>query len=352
MSLPTRTVRAARAIAALGALLTLSACQGKAPAEGPETTAEAPKAAEAHAEKPAVEKKTVAVLNLLSDPSLVEVVTAFKAEMTRLGYAEGEGIEYIDKNANGQVHLAAAMARDVVSRDPDVIVPLTTPLTQAVVKASRQPVVFAVMSTPVESGVVKTLDPPDPRVTGVLEVWPVEKQLDLMKTITPDIASVAVLFDPGSPPSLERLERIKAYAPKVGLTIIDGPITAPTEVYPVAKQSLERADALLLSIDATIARAVSSGIKAAIEAKKPAYAGVESFMRQGGIAGVSASYETIGKETATLVDKVLKGEKGLPIVAPDASAIYVNTRAAELMGVTVPQSVIDQARKVFTELEK
>jgi putative ABC transport system substrate-binding protein len=65
---------------------------------------------------------------------------------------------------------------------PDLIIPITTPSTQAVVKADEAyalPVVFAAVTDPVASGVVSSLTHPGGHITGVTDAAPVERQLDI-----------------------------------------------------------------------------------------------------------------------------------------------------------------------------
>ncbi|MCA9541894.1 MAG: hypothetical protein KC620_23515, partial [Myxococcales bacterium] len=72
-------------------VLLLLAFTGCKPTESP-APSDAPKAPAAEAPAPA-KPKLVAIANLLSDPSLVEVTTSLKAELARMGYEEGKTIE-------------------------------------------------------------------------------------------------------------------------------------------------------------------------------------------------------------------------------------------------------------------
>lgn len=67
----------------------------------------------------------------------------------RVARIEGQNIEYIEQNANSQISLTAIIANDLAARNPDVIVPITTPMTQAVIKVAKAPVVFASVTDPV-----------------------------------------------------------------------------------------------------------------------------------------------------------------------------------------------------------
>ena len=60
------------------------------------------------------------------------------------------------------------MARDLVRREPDIVVSITTPATRAAVAVSRStPVVFTMVADPVGSGFVDSLAHPGGSVTGL-----------------------------------------------------------------------------------------------------------------------------------------------------------------------------------------
>lgn len=289
------------------------------------------------------EKKLIAIANLLPDPSLLEVIEHLKKEMTRLGYVEGKNVEYIVKDANNQVQLAGSIARELVARKPDVIVPMTTPMVLAVTKVAKSPIVFAVLALPGDSSLLKKIDE-NPEITGVMERWPVERQLELMKKITPNMKRIGMLYKAGAPPSMLWVSMFKEITPKYGVELVEGPVNSADEVLTRAQSLARRTDVLLLSIDGLMAQTVPAAIKVAQQTKTPLYAGVESFVKKGAIAGVSASYRKIGIAAAQRVDRVLKGERGIPLLYPEDNDIFVNLQAARRMGVTVPQDVIDSAK--------
>src|SRR5262245_19277661 len=92
------------------------------------------------AEKP-VESKTVAIATLMTHPALDAVQENLKKELGKEGYVEGQNVRYLVRNANGQVQLAANIASELASQNADAIVAVTTPMAQAVAKASRSPLV-------------------------------------------------------------------------------------------------------------------------------------------------------------------------------------------------------------------
>jgi len=290
----------------------------------------------------AKEKKLIAIANLLPDPSLLLVIESLKAELKVLGFEEGKDVEYLIKDANNQVQLAGTIAREITARDPDVIVPMTTPMVLAMTKVAKQPMVFAVLALPGDSELLAKIQK-DPNITGVMEQWPVEKQLALMKQITPGMKSIGMLFKAGAPPSMLWVSEFEKAAPKHGYKLIQGAVNSPDEMVSRANSLSFEADVLLLSIDGLVAQTVPAAVKVALKNKKPLYAGVESFVQKGALAGVSTSYRKIGIEAARRIKRVLAGERGIPILYPEDSEVFVNVSSAEKMGVSVPEAVLKSA---------
>ena len=67
------------------------------------------------------------------------------------------------------------------------------------------------------------------------------------------------------------------------------------------------------------------------------------------IATLGFSYIDVGRQAGKIVVRVLKGEKPGNIAVENAQTtdLYVNPNSAKKMGVTIPQTLVSQAKKVF-----
>lgn len=296
-------------------------------------------------------KKVVAIVTFMSQPSLDAVVVGVKEELARQGYAEGREVEFIEKNASGQVNLAAGIASELASRDPDLIVSVTTPMTQAVVQAAGCPVVFAAVTDPVGSRVVSSLDGRDANVTGVSDAWPYEEQLKLIRRMTADARRVGVLFNPGEASSQHGMKELRRFAQGLGLELVEGAVSSTSDVYPVAENLAGRVDALLISSDNTAISGAAGALKVSISHKIPLYVGDSGTVERGGLAAVSAGYKALGVEAGRLAARVLRGERHIPVVLSHSSELYINRKAAELIGVKVTEEMLAEAAEVFRDIK-
>jgi putative ABC transport system substrate-binding protein len=295
--------------------------------------------------------KVIAIATLMSHPALDAVQENTRKELERAGYVEGKTVHYVIKNANGQVQLVASIANELAAQNPDLIIAITTPMAQAVAKTAKCPVVFAAVTDPVGAGVVKSIDQGEPNITGTSDAWPYEDQLKLIRKISPSIKRLGVLYNPGEAASQYGIKEIRKYAVAQGFELIEGAVSSTNDVYPVAQNLAARSDALFLSSDNTVIGGVAAAVKVAVERKIPLYVGDSGTVEKGGVAAFSVGYSELGVETGKLAVRVLHGDKNIPTVVAKGSEVYINKKAAELMGVNIPQDVLQQATKVFDEIK-
>lgn len=303
--------------------------------------------------KSASEKQySIGIATLMSHPALDTVITSMKEELTARGYIEGKNIQYILKNANGQINLTSVIAQDLSNKNLNVIVAITTPMAQAMTKMSHTPVVFSAVTDPVGAGIVEDLSKGHKDITGVSDAWPYDAQISLIGEIVPDATTIGVLYNPSEAASQYGIKQIRRIASEKEYKLIEAAAHSTSEVYTAASSVIGSVDVLYLSSDNTVIEGVAGAIKVAIENKKPLIVGDSGTVAKGGLASVSVGYAGVGKETGILIDRVLHGETEIPTVIAKGEDIYLNKGAAKLMGITFPESLIKKAAKVYDRIEK
>src|SRR5262245_60763010 len=121
---------------------------------------------------------------------------AFFGELRRLGYVEGRNLIVERYSADGHHERYAAIAREIVTRKPDVIVTGTNPVVTAFNAETRTIPVIAFMLDPLHAKLVTNLSRPAGNVTGItldpgIEVW--GKRLEILKEAIPSTAKAAFL---------------------------------------------------------------------------------------------------------------------------------------------------------------
>lgn len=306
-------------------------------------------AASAIAAPAAAETVTVAVTAIVEHPALDACRDGVKAALAEAGFKEGENLNFVYESAQGNPATATQIARKFVGENPTVIVPISTPSAQAVVSATQSiPVVFTAVTDPVGAQLVANADKPGGNVTGISDFSPLADHLALIKEITPNVAKLGVIYNPGEANAVSLIEALKKMAPDAGVEIVESNATKTSEVQGAALALVGKADAIYVPTDNTIVSALEAAVKVAVENKVPLYAGDTDSVGRGAIAAVGFNYFDIGKQTGEVVAAVLKGTAPGDIAVKVAAGtdLVVNPKAAQSMGVTIPEAVIKRASKV------
>src|SRR4051794_36520132 len=101
---------------------------------------------------------------------------AFFSELRRLGYIEGQNLTIDRYSAEGHHERYADISREIVSREPNVIVTGTNPVVEAFKNATSTIPVVAFMLDPLHARLVTSLNRPGGNLTGItldagIEVW-------------------------------------------------------------------------------------------------------------------------------------------------------------------------------------
>jgi putative ABC transport system substrate-binding protein len=297
----------------------------------------------------AAQDVTVATTAIVEHPALDAARDGVRDELAAAGYVEGKNLRFLYESAQGNPATAAQIARKLVGDAPDVIVPISTPSAQAVVSATKDiPIVFTAVTDPLGAKLVGDMMKPGGNVTGMTDLSPIGKHLDLIKEVMPGAKSIGVPFNPGEANSVTLMALIKQEAPARGLSVVEAPATKSSEVLGAAQSLIGKVDAIYVPTDNTIVSALEAVVKVGIDNKVPVFAGDTDSVPRGAVAAVGFNYYDIGRQTGKMVVRILKGEKpgDIAVEGVEITELYVNPGMAEKMGITLPESLIAQAKEV------
>jgi putative tryptophan/tyrosine transport system substrate-binding protein len=127
-------------------------------------------------------------------------MASFRNELEKSGWTEGRNIRSEIRWANAEDDKIGHAVQELIAFQPDVIVTQNTPTTLAMWQRTREiPVVFTNVSDPIGEGFVVSLSRPGGNVTGFIDIEAAMggKWLELLKEISPGLARVATIFNPG-----------------------------------------------------------------------------------------------------------------------------------------------------------
>jgi len=304
--------------------------------------------------KPASSRiKVVGVANYGAHPILDVIVDSFKERLDERGYKDGEKVNILWKSVEGDVNLASSVAQSLLNSDVDLVMSITTPVSQGVFKSARGkvPIVFCGVTDPISAGLVDSWENKHGSgITGTSDRWPYAEQLDLIKTLIPAAKKVGFPYNSGEANSQYAIKQVTKLAGDRGLEIAPSVATNASEVR-MATESLadQGVDVIYVSSDNTVMAGFEAVLKVAYERKLPVVVGESANVERGGLATYSVDYKRLGRETADLVIRILEGEEPgrIPVVTFDGEELYLNIDAAAKMGVELPESLKTKATKLY-----
>jgi putative ABC transport system substrate-binding protein len=286
---------------------------------------------------------------------------AFRGGLQELGWIEGKNIFLEVQNAPGNldraypldqlIPLAAELARQKV----DVIVAFGTLPSLAARQATAMiPIIMAAAESPVQNNLIASLGRPGGNVTGLtLDVLDQDldaKRLELLKEVLPRVSSVAVSRTQFRGYHQDRLHRMEAVAPALGINIRRVALFAPDELdRTFARLRRDRVGALRILSDPLSDQWRSRIAELAIKHQLPTMFDQRIYVEAAGLMSYGPSLADVHRRAASYVDKILKGAKAadLPVEQPTKFEAVINLKTAKALGLTIPQSILVRADEVI-----
>jgi putative ABC transport system substrate-binding protein len=291
----------------------------------------------------------VAVSQIVEHPALDATRQGLVDGLKEKGYEQGKNLEFDYKTAQGNPAIAVQIARQYVGERPDVLVGIATPTAQALVSATRDiPVVFTAVTDPVGAKLVKKLEQPGKNVTGLSDLSPVDQHVELIQEIMPNVKSIGVVYNPGEANAVSLMKLLKESTDKRGIELVEATALKSADVQTATQAISAKSDIIYALIDNTVASAIEGMIVSANQAKTPVFGAATSYVERGAVASLGFDYYQIGVQTADYVAQILEGtDPGkIDVKVAKGSDLVINTTAAEKLGLTIPQTVIDRATSV------
>ena len=288
------------------------------------------------------------------DPVVPARIANFEQGLQELGWFKGRNI-LIHYRFAAQSDQLKANARELAALKPALIVASSSPVVSALLQETTTvPIVFVTAADPVGNGFVMALRRPGGNVTGF--TWPLPalggKWLELLKEIAPNVARVAIMFNPETAFASASyfVPTVEAAAASIGVQPFVVPVRGPTEIESAfGKFGREPAQGLMIIPDTFMVRHRALVIDQAARFKVPAIYPARHYATDGGLMSCGSDWLEHYRRAASYVDRILRGSKpaDLPVQAPSKVDLVINLRTAEALGLSVPRILIARANEVI-----
>jgi putative ABC transport system substrate-binding protein len=298
---------------------------------------------------------TIGISQVVTHPALDATREGVIDALADNGYVDGDNLVVDYQNSEGDSSLFASIAQQFVTNNVDIIVSIATPNSQAAVAAAEGtdiPVVFTAVTDPVGSGLVSSWEShEDENVTGVSDMIVVSDDVELIIEIMPEIQKLGTMYNAGESNSVFLVEKLNEACDTLGIEVVEATVSTSADVATAAQSLVGQVDAIWVGTDNTVVSAFEALIGVCEDNSIPLFSADEDSIERGSIAAYSFDYYDIGYQTGEIVASILDGEDASRIAVETGKVISlsVNTAAAERMGITIPQDIIDKAATVYSQ---
>lgn len=282
-----------------------------------------------------------------------DTLAAFRQELRRLGYVEGQNLVIELRWSEGKPERMRDLAEELARLPVDLIVAPTSVYTAAAMAATGTiPIVFLAHADPLRTGHVASLANPGGNVTGVSMMMTETnvKSLELLKEAIPRLARVALLFDPATPSHLPGVDAAVAAGPRLQLTIQPVPVSSASEFEEAfAGISRGRAEAVLVLLTPIFIAGARPLAELGMKYRLPTVHGHKDNVTAGGFMSYSPDRPDLWRRGAGYVDSILRGAPpgSLAVQQPTKFELVINLKTAKALGLMVPQSLLARADEVI-----
>jgi len=297
----------------------------------------------------------VGIVQFVAHPALDSNLQGFIDQMTEEGFVQGENVTYDIGLADGDVPLAANMARELVSGKVDLIMAIATPAAQACAAATRDAdisVVFGSVTDPVAAGLAASWDRPGGNVTGVSDWTDVAVQVQLILDMVPGVGKLGTIYNPAETNSVVQVEALRSAARGLGMDeVVEATVASSGEVAAAAQSLVDRVDVIWIPTDNTVVPVFETLAELCAGNQISLFQPDVATVERGAIGTLGIDYYELGRECGTLAARILKGDQPaeIPVVKMEMTELYLNPEAAEQMGITIPASILTRATHIVGE---
>ncbi|MCI5742027.1 MAG: ABC transporter substrate-binding protein [Lachnospiraceae bacterium] len=299
---------------------------------------------------------TIGISQFAEHGSLDNCREGFLEGLKEAGIEEDKNLKVYYDNAQTDTGTAGTIADSYVSKKVDLVCAIATPSAMSAYNSCMKadiPVVYTAVSDPVGAGLVKKDGANAGNVTGSCDLLPVEEQLKMIRAMMPEAKKIGILYTTSEANSVSTIKEYKEKAGEYGFEIVDTGINTIADVDLAASDLVGKVDCICNLTDNTVVQALQTVIEKANAKNIPVFGSEIEQVKAGCVAAMGIDYFELGKKTGAMAAKILKGEataEETEYIKNADSALYVNTAAADKIGMQLDADYISGAAETFTEI--
>ena len=307
----------------------------------------------ARAQQPGRTRRIGVLIAFSNDLEFQGLIKAFKQTLEAQGWMDGQNVQFDERWAQGDAKRIPALAAEMMSATPDVILAVATPVLVALRQQTRTiPLVFVNVSDPVDGGFVETMARPGGNITGFtsFEYSIGGKWLELLKEASPSLKRVMVLLNQDNYTSRALLHTINALAPANGVQLSTARVRNYSEIEVAMRAFGQQPNGAIIILPDPVMTANRGRIaELAVSHRLPTIHPFRLFSADGCLMSYGTDNLDLYRRAASYVDEILKGANvaEMPVQNPTRYALVINLKTAKALDLDVPPTLLACADEVI-----
>lgn len=281
----------------------------------------------------------IGISQFITHQSLDATREGFVDELAKQGYVEGKNIEIDLQNAQGEQRNLKTISQQL-AESSDVVLAIATPSAQSLANTTQTtPVVFSAVTDPVSAKLVESREHPGGNVTGTSDQSSdaISTQINLIKKVLPKAKTIGILYTQSEPNSVVQKDEAKRLLEEKGFTVVEKTILDSNNVKAAAESLMAEVDMVFVPTDNIISSTMETVKQVSIKHKVPVFGGSTEMIAVGGLYNYGTNYEELGRQTARMLIRVLKGEnpENIAVELPEKLELHTNQEMADALGIDI-----------------
>ena len=281
----------------------------------------------------------IGISQFITHQSLDATREGFVDELAKQGYVEGKNIEIDLQNAQGEQRNLKTISQQL-AESSDVVLAIATPSAQSLANTTQTtPVIFSAVTDPVSAKLVESREHPGGNVTGTSDQSSdaISTQINLIKKVLPKAKTIGILYTQSEPNSVVQKDEAKRLLEEKGFTVVEKTILDSNNVKAAAESLMAEVDMVFVPTDNIISSTMETIKQVSIKHKIPVFGGSTEMVAVGGLYNYGTNYEELGRQTARMLVRVLKGKKpeNIAVELPEKLELHTNQEMADALGIDI-----------------
>ena len=251
-------------------------------------------------------KISIGIIQIVEHESLDKARNGFIDEMKNLGYKDAD---FDIQIAGGDISNCTSIAQKFVSDSKNLILAISTPCAQSMMKVTKDiPIVATAITDFKSANLVDSYDHPGSNLTGTSDLAPIDKIINLIPILNPKVKSIGILYSTTDPSPIYQADLASKKISELKLDQKIYSVSQSNEIQQVVEKLVNEVDALYVPIDKLTSASMPQISQTFLNHGKFIVCAEDLMISKGAVASYGIDYYELGKISAKQADAILKGK--------------------------------------------